>query len=377
MPLHPNPLSVKYLTGVIESRPDAAAWRAQYIGTKLLPTREVEGYELTWDVVSSENGLAGIYAINGRPVPGSDKLFAQKYAEVINIMASRVLHPSDVAILREPGELAVTRTGRGLRQKAQRKLRDLIAWCDDTVDATVEYLILRSLQGAIVWPPRDADGNPISQLQPEWGNVSITINYPLRSGFKQNASTLTGFNGRTGGGAAWTNLNNSNPLLDLEVIAHYMIEETGLDARNATLIMGGDVLSYLCVNESILEWLQQEGSRFVAPQKVLDFIKTQLGYDIIEYNARWTYRTDVNSPEGPTINSVPFLNRGHVLIIPKQSKPGYLALAPSPDGQYKPGKYTWIVEDNEPPWEVRIGEGLVCLPIPEYYSDIFVLNAFA
>ena len=145
MALHPNPLSVKYLTGVVETRPDHKAWRNQYIGRKLMPEREVESYQLTWDVVSSENGLAGIYALNGVPKPGSDKLFAQKYAEVINVMAMRVLHPTDVAILREPGELAVTRTGRALREKAQRKLRDLIAWCDDTVDATVEYMILRAL----------------------------------------------------------------------------------------------------------------------------------------------------------------------------------------------------------------------------------------
>ena len=114
----------------------------------------------------------------------------------------------------------------------------------------------------------------------------------------------------------------------------------------------------------------------VAWKDLVDFIRTKIGYKIVEYNARWTYRTDTDSPDGPTITSIPFLDRGKILIIPNQANPGYLAVAPSPDGKYNPGKYNWLVTDQEPPWETRVGEGQVCLPIPEHWDSIFVLDVF-
>lgn len=376
MALHPNPLSLKFVTGVVESRPDRKAWRSQYIGNSLLPNRPVGGYELTWDVVQSENGLAGIYAINGRPVPGSDMLFEQRYAEVQNIMASRVLHPTDVSHLRDAGELAVSRVGKALLQASQRKLRERVEWCDDTVDATKEYMILRALQGNIYWPPKDADGNAITSLMPEWGNVSIQIDYPLRPTFKQDVTTLTGHNSRTGGGYVWTDNTNADPILDLEVIAQYIIQTTGLDAHNSTIIMPGDIISYLGNNAKILAWIQgtEKGTGMLAWQDIMNYIKTKIGYTIREYNARWTYRTNIDSEDGPTISSIPFLDAGKLLIIPDGADPGYMAQAPSPDGKYKPGKYQWMIKDQEPPWETRVGVGEVCLPIPEHWDSIFVLD---
>jgi len=378
MAIHPNPLSVKYLTGVVSSRPDRAAWRSQYIGDTLLPMRDVGGYQLAWDVVQSENGLAGMYALNGRPIPGSDIMFEQRYSEVHNIMASKILHPTDVMQLREAGQLAVSKTGKALAEASQRKLRDAIAWCDDTVDATKEYLQLRALQGSIAWPPNDADGNPISELAPEWGNLQITITYPLRTVFQQNVSTLVGFNSRTGGAVAWNTIATANPLLDLEVIAQYIEELTGLDAHNSRIIMGGEVMSYLAFNANIISWFQgtEKGTKMVDAQALKQVIETKIGYSIEIYNAKWTYRTSVDAAGGPTIHAVPFLGRGKVLIVPKNSNPGYTAVAPSPDGKYKPGKYQWLVREERPPWETEIGEGLVCLPIPEHFTEIFVLDVF-
>ena len=380
MAIHPNPLSLKFVTGVLESRPDHTKWKDQYIGHTIVPDRKVGGYELTWDVVQSENGLAGIYAVNGRPVPGSDMLFEQKYAEVQNVMASRVLHPTDVVHLREPGQLAISTSGKALAEASQKKMRDAIAWCDDTSDATKEYMIMRALQGSILWPPNDASGNPITTLMPEWGNVSIQINYPLRTVFNQSVTTLTGYNSRAGGGAVWTDAVNSNPILDLEVIAEYIVELTGLDAHGSTIIMPSEILSYLAFNEEILAWIkgtEKGAGGYVAAEEMKEYIKTKIGYTIKLYNARWTYRTNVGATTGPTINSIPFLDRGKILIIPRGAKPGYMAQAPSPDGKYKSGRYSWLVSDKEPPWETRVGCGEVCLPVPEYWDSIFVLDVLS
>lgn len=379
MAIHPNPLSLKFVTGVIETRPDAAKWKDQYIGHLLVPDRKVGGYALTWDVVQSENGLAGIYAISGRPVPGSDKLFEQRYSEVQNVMASRVLHPTDVSNLREAGELAVTNRGKDLVRTSQRKLRDAVAWCDDTVDATKEYMIMRALQGSIAWPPNDADGNAITELMPEWGPVQIEINYPLRDVFNQAATTLVGYESRTGGGKAWTDTADSDPILDLEVIAQHIIEVTGLDAHNSTIVMPGEVMSYLATNEAIVSWIKgtEKGTGLIAIAEMMEYLETKIGYKIKLYNARWTYRTGSGGETGPTIPSVPFLDRGKILIVPDRAAPGYMAVAPSPDGKYKPGRYGWFVQDKEPPWETRVGVGEVVMPVPEHWDSIYVFDVFS
>ena len=95
------------------------------------------------------------------------------------------------------------------------------------------------------------------------------------------------------------------------------------------------------------------------------------------YGARWTYTTGVVEEAGGTVNSVPFLKRNRILIIPPGADLGYFATGPAPDGTYKPGKYTWVHEPTEPPYEWRIGEGLVGFPVATRTSEIFILDAGA
>lgn len=375
--LHPNPLTVRYLTGVIKERPDHAAWRAQYIGNSLLPQRDVPAYNLEWDEIKSRNNLAGFYAINGKPVPGGDIPFSTKYQELKNIMAARVVHPNDVMVLREPGEIAVTRVGRAMREKAQRKVRNGVADCDNEIDATVEYMQMHALQGEIVWPPKDESGNSISPGMAEWGDVDMVMQFPYRVAFHQNASTLSGYAARGGAGYAWTDETNSDPVKDLEVIAELISETIGIDAHGSTLIMGSGLLSRLAFNAKIIAWIKgtDPGINYVATTEMMDFIKTRIGYTIRPYAAKWTYESNRSNDEGPTIQSVPFLGRNKILIIPPGVQVGYFGVGPSPDGKYAPGKYTWVKSDEEPPWETRIGEGLVGFPVLERPNEIFLLDA--
>lgn len=376
--LHPNPLSRTYLDGVLKERPDHDAWRAQYIGPTLFPKKDVPAYRLAWDVIRSENNLAGIYAINGRPLPGSDMRFAEKFQEVQNIMSSRVIDPEDVMYLREAGEVAVGSAGWNLKRAAQDHINAQISACDDEIDAQKEYLALKALQGQIVWPPVDGSGNAITPAMPQWGHVQITVNYPIRTVFNQDATTLVGYSARTGGAAAWTDTVNSNPLLDLEVIAELIEETIGVNAHGSRIICGGGLLSRLCFNEEIISWIKGNGEgtiKYVAPEEVKGLIKTKIGYTLEEYNAKWTYRSNLDSPDGPTITAVPFLTRNRMIIIPPGVDLGYMASAPSPDGKYQSGKYTWSVRDEEPPWETRVGAGEVCWPVFKNADAVFLFDA--
>lgn len=378
MALHPNPLSVRYLRGVIKQRPDHEAWRRQYIGTTLLRPEPVPAYNLEWDEVKTENNLAGFYSLNGRPVPGPGDLpFETKYAELKNVMAARIIHPNDVMILREPGELAVSKVARNMREKSQRRVRDKIAECDDEVDATIEYMIMHALQGTITWPPLDEDGNKIDPPMSQWGNVEITINFPIRGSFVQAATTLVGFDSRSGAGYAWTDETNADPVKDLEVIAELISETTGMDAHGSTIIMGSGLLSRLAFNAKIIAWIKgtDPGINYVAAEEMINFVKTRIGYTIKPYAAKWTYRTNLDAEAGPTTNAVAFLGRNKCLIIPPGLNPGYLAVGPSPDGQYQSGKYQWSHSDDRPPWETEVGEGQVCFPIVDRINEVFVFDA--
>jgi len=376
MALHPNPLTKQFMTGVIKTRPELDAYRAQYLGSTLLPKKPVGAYKLTWDVVSSENNLAGLYAINGVPVPGSELPFASKFSEAKNVMASRVMHAQDVMILREPGKPAVGTNAWNMRKEAQDKLRKKAAACDDEVDSQIEYMQMHALQGEIVWPPVDGSGADIESPMPSWGDVQITISFPLRAVFQQAATTLSGYNARAGGGVAWTD-PSSDPILDLEVIAHLIERTIGVNAHGSKIIMGGTLLSYIAFNTKVLAWVQgtEKGTPFINTSKFQEFLKVQFGYELIPYNANWTYRSNITSPDGPTLNTVPFLRENRLIVIPPGVDVGYTASAPAPDGTYKPGKYTWHGKDVEPPYEDRVGVGEVVFPILERADQIFIFDA--
>ncbi|MBD3284650.1 hypothetical protein GF395_04390, partial [Candidatus Uhrbacteria bacterium] len=234
MAVYPNDLlHPTFLMGAIQERPERAAIRQGYIGSQFLPTKEVPERRLTWDSMVAENNLAGFYSSKGHAIPGEDTLFSTHFANLADVKASRYLDPDIVGKVRDPGMLAAYKaagdsfTIKGIAQRVQAHVRDNLAWCDDAVDAQMEYMVLSALVGTLEWPPKDSDGNVISDPMPHWNpEQEITVNFPLKSEFVQDASTLSGYDSRSGGGAVWTD-SSADPILDLEVIAELMVEEKG------------------------------------------------------------------------------------------------------------------------------------------------------
>lgn len=378
---YPNPLSRAFLQEVVEQRPDEMAIRKNYIGSTLLPFEDVDEYQLTWDTVKAENGLAGIYAIRGRPVPGSDRLFEQMFARVQHVMATRIVDPYSVMVLRDPGMVGVrSRAESSARERSLRKIRESIEWCDDRIDTTIEYMIMNTLQGSITWPPTDADGAAITEVAPEWGEASFTMTFPLRSTFNQAATTLVGYDSRAGAQVAW-NDTSASPIKDLEVIAELIWRTTGLPARGSTIICSASVLSYLAFNTEFVNRITgtESGIRFLDIGALKEFIATNLGFKFLEYDAMWTYRTSVGSDAGPTISSVPFLPAGRCIILPPGEDFGTFATAPAPgqDDAFDTGKYVWVAKDEEPPFETRLGEGIIGFPMPKRIDSVFVFDAWS
>jgi hypothetical protein len=380
-PLYPNPLTPAYLLGAVKSRP-VSFERQGYLGRKLMPEKPVYEYQLAWDVIKAENQLGGIYAMNGKPIPGSDMLFSQMFADVVNLMAGKHVDPQSVMTLRDPGMSNIrTRADQAAATKARKKVANSLGWCDDRIEALVEYLIMNSLQGQVDWPPPQiAPAN----WEPQFGNATFNITYPLRSTFKQPASTLTTtIEGKVRNGAQVTwDAAGADPMKDLEVISEYITETTGVSARGSTLIMGTSVLSYMTENTKVLTRIAgtERGIDWLNVPILKDWLRDRLGFKIVEYDAKYTYRTNEGSADGPTINQVRFLPRGRVIILPPGEEKGYFATAPhaGPDDAYKPGKYTWLVKDREPPFETRLGVGQIGWPVMQLdASSIFVLDAWS
>ena len=384
MATYPNPLTTQFLDKAIEERPTKAAIKQSYIGLNLLPLKPVPDYELTWDVIKHQNHLAGIYSHTGVPIPGDDPAFYQVMADVVNIMAARVLDDQTVMTLRDPGEPSLrSNVLKSARQKAMSKLAQMLANADDEVDSVIEYFIMQALQGSITWPPKDDDGNTISNAPAYWGNVGFTLDLGFRSEFVQDISSLSGWNSRTGGGYNWKHAD-ADPILDLEVIAELFVKTTGMSMDNCTLIMSREVLSYMATRSNVLQWFRatSAGQKFIDTSSLKEFLRTKVGYDIQLYDARWTYATPTASSSGQTENLVHFLKEGKMLVIPQGalgSDVAYFATAPTSgaDDSYKTGKYTWADKLKKPPWTWEIGVGIKGFPIMKSVKEIGVFDVYA
>lgn len=391
--LHPT-----FLLGAIQERPDRNSIRQSYIGQSLLPMREVAERRMMWDTMVSENNLAGFYSSKGHAIPGSDLMFNSHFANLVDVKAARYLDPDIVGKVRDPGMVAVIKSAgdsftiKGIQQRIQQHVADNLGWCDDAVDAQMEYMSIHAMLGTIEWPPKDANGDPIVTPMPHWNaDETLTVTFPLLSEFKQSASTLTGYKSRTGGAAAWNAVSGADPILDLEVIAELMVETKGIDPYGAKLIMSRATLSRMAFLPNVLNYitgiaLKSDNSPVVsgpAPQyaniqNVKEFIQTKLGYEIVTYDAQWTYQ-ESNSGTAATIRRVKFLPEGYVLIVPRISDPGFMAVAPheTQEGSYRSGKIPWVYREPIPPYERQMGVSLVAFPVLTRPEEHFVLNAYA
>ncbi len=152
------------------------------------------------------------------------------------------------------------------------------------------------------------------------------------------------------------------------------------------MIMSRTTLSQMAFLTSVVNSIRGSnyesptGSKYVAIADLKEFITTKLGFTIETYDAQWTYRTNFDAAP-PTINRVKFLPEGRVIIVPKQeiSKIGYMGTTFHKDGsgQFKSGKYSWLKEDDEPPFLTRMGIGIVAWPVMEFGDSVWNLNAYA
>lgn len=396
---YPNDLlNPRFLTGMVQKRPTREAIKQGYIGERFLPHRDVPERKLAWDTLVAENNLAGVYDPKGQAIPLDEILFGSMFAELIDVKSSSVLDPDQIQMIRDPAELAVYAGGnspawaQAKLNKEKKHLAKRMGMADDAVDTQEEYLRMQVLTtGQILWPPLAADGSDIAAPMAHWNaDMPVSIVFPMSNSFKQQATSLVGFEGRVNkdsdGNAnrvVWST-PGADPVQDLEIILELFLEQTGVSMEDAIVLMSRTLLSKIAFNTTLLNAIsganrEQPGARtYASVDEVKTFIKTKLGWNIETYDAHWTYRTR-NAGQAPTINRVPFMGRGKVVIFPKGSENGGLGYEGTTyqrhaDGQYRTGKYGWSVERREPPHDIKVGVNIVTFPVIEQY-DWFIFDA--
>lgn len=401
-----NPLSTQFMEKVVELRPTKRAIKEGYVGQSYLPFQSVDDYVVIWDAIKSENPLAGIFALEDKPIPGQDLDFDTFKSDVMHISAMRTVGPKDIQGLRQPGEASV-RYGTGwgadyFRRKNARKVAEVTTWSEDALDTMVEYLSIHSLLGRIVWPPLDASGAHIAaaSLPVHWGDVKVNFPIPFLAAsgglgsFSQAATTLA--SGITGGlaaqGYAWntdtgTGSTSGNMIRDMEVIGQLMMERQGLTPDRMEILCSRYILAQSAFNTNMLHWImgnqnEKPDRNMVAVGEVKDFISTKFGWSFKLYDAQWTYvvQTAYGSAT-PTVNRVRFLPTNKVLIQPRpeMGDMGVMATAPAPGParQWRDGKYFWMKHLQEPPWVSEMGMGMYVWPLVFQTDTRFLLDAFA
>lgn len=382
---HPNPFTRYFLRRVIERLPTAQAIKAQYRGLSLLPWENVYEWKITWESYKARNNLAGLYAVDGQPIPGHDMGFQSHFAEVATIMATQTLRQDDVMVLREAGESAIkTSATNAANARAMKKLSKKLQWCRDVMDATIEYLIMWTLQGQVRWPPRNEAGGVIANPPPYWGDVSFSFTTGLTAAFQQAATTLAGWDSgsgaESGAGVSWQNIA-SDPIGDLEIINRHMRSVLGMPIRGALLVMDDRILSYLVKNTGILGFIKptDTSAQMLSTQDIETHIKNRLGYDIMTYSAMWTYEYNVDDD---TVDRelIPFMTPGRILIIPPWARGdlGYTADAvhEHSDGRYNPGLDIWSYKEPRPPYKTEVGTKRMAMPILEQPEVIYRFDAW-
>lgn len=397
-----NPLYLlepMYLMGVIKERQDFGLERPKYIGRQYFKEQNVPEQTVLWESIRDTNRLGGVYSAKGKPVPGDELSFSSHFARLVWIKAAKVLDPQIVQAVRDPGMIALYKSGgpipfavESVADRVATKMKANAAYIDDQIQATKEYFCLQAMQGELVWPPLDASGNVIASPMPEWNSEEkIYIKWSFTPEFKQSVANLVGVPAvpgaaaRQGTNILW-NKANADPRHDLEVIADLMLELKNVDAENAEIVMSRKVLSYMAELANIQRWITGVNYESVNAGmaadivKVKEKIKTMFGYEIRLYDAKWTYTDGVDAQGKEVERSVRFLPAHKMLVVPKGENFGTLAQArhENQDGDWVFGDSVWVYTEPRAPRTREVEMDNVVFPLlqqPEGVGVFTVLGA--
>lgn len=400
-----NPLNwlvQKFLWRIVERQPDDSrrGFRQRYLTVEnFAPFENVWTREVLVQRSKAQNPLAGFYSPKGEALPATDIGYDQMLMALQDVKATRYLDPDLYREMVEIGELAVFNAGNTQMAKAKsatalKKLTEFMRFCNDQVDTSMEYLLVKALEGQIVWPPVDDGGDAIASPPDYWNGTqySGTWPYPLEADKIQDITGLVDKDGSfasTDIRTVWTDAS-ADILGALRTINELMIEKYAVDLDGGTILMPTTTKNLLKVNTGVVEWLagankEQPGARRFMSDNELETVLQQFGdMTIRKYDSFWTYdSTPGISSADTTVTKVKFLTPGKIILMPRGgvgAKMGTVPLqtAAGRNAPWKPGKFTWFYENPKPNFEKQVGVNVVAWPLFESgHYPWFVLDVLS
>lgn len=395
-------LEPRYLTGLVQERsPISTNESAKYIGSRLFPQRNHPERTILWDSVKGpENRLAGLFSERGRAVPGDDLAFITYFEKMVWIQAAKYIDTDTLMHMRDPGMTALYNDAgapaniRAQAQRIQDKMREYLMFMDNQIRAQKEYFAIKAALGELRWPPLGADGMPISSVMPEWnaegGRMNIT--FPKYDKFFQNVWELEGvplrpgLDNRTGDGKKWTEDDVNYPL-QLEIIAEMMLELRGIDANSSVMYMSRKLINRMAMSGGVQRWLgipsaisdpaNTNSYQYADPNIIKERLTSMFGWEIVPYDAMWTYISGTEDDGTEAIKPVRFLPENKILITPQQPI-GEMAHAQheTQDGNWIWGPAVHMKRRDMPPYDYEMLEDDICWPIIKNPDSRAVFTVF-
>lgn len=397
-----NWLTQKFLWEILAQQPDESrrGFRQRYLTEEnFAPDENVWTREVLVQRTKAQNPLAGLYSPKGEALAATDVGYDQMLMTIQDVKAMRYIDPDLYREMVEVGELAVFNAGNTQLAKAKsstilKKLTEYMQFCNDQVDNSREYLLIKALEGQIVWPPVDDDGNTISNPPDYWNGTQFsgTWPYPLEADKVQSITGLVDKDNAFASAAirtVWSDAD-ADVLGAMRTINELMLEKYAVDLTGGTILMPTSTRNLLMVNTGILEWLagtnkEQAGARRFMSDVELKAVLSQFGdMTIRRYDSFWTYETVPGiSSANTTTTKVKFLSPGKIILMPPGgvgAKMGTVPLqtAPGKNAPWKPGKFTWTWEGSKPNYTKQVGVNAVYWPLfSGGHYPWFVLDALS
>lgn len=394
-----NWFSQVFLYRLLQQRPDQSknGFRQGYLHPSMAPDENVFTRTLLVQRTKAQNPLAGFYSIKGEAIPATDRGYDQMLMGLQDIKSLRYVDPDIVTQVLELGELAVlnasnTQAAKAKQATVMKELTRVMAFCDDQIDTSKEYMFMSALQGQITWPPTDDAGGTIDNPPDYWNGEQYagTWPFPLEGNKIQNITTLRDKDNtlvssvNANAAKVWSD-PNAEPLIAIRAVRTLMRELYATRMEGGTMIMSTATWEYMLSNTSILNWLtgankeQPDARRYMSDEELRGVIRRFGDMQVQLYDSFFTVPTGPSTPYGDLddVTNVHFLKPGKVIFLPPggiSARFGTVPL-PRPRGQeWQPGKYAWSYENPIPNHEVRVGVHAVYWPLFGEHYDWFVLD---
>jgi hypothetical protein len=321
------------ITGIVRS----ADVPTRYIGKRWFPDEGVDADEFDSLVMLDQVHLSPFVAVDAETPVMPDDILAQYRWSVAYSRFKKRFKESDLRVFLEPGVSDPNSLTASMARASEAKIRRYVDALSISIDAREEWMFASAIGGSLVY----ADNQ-----------VRFTIAYD---------GAYIGTN-RQVPGTLWS-AASPTPVTDLSNWIDTLSDEA--DIEEWTLVLPRRVLGVMARAQEVRQlWSVATNNPAFADPDSLNPVTpvhirgalTMLGInEVIVYNSKYTTRDDSVAGQ-VTRTKNRFLADTDIFLLPANETLGRTASAPSQANNWRPGKFGWSAQMQDP-WVTEVGAG--------------------